>query len=357
MAFFRNDWRVAAAVFLPGSLGLLGCGSDDEASPGPPASTVGGQGGAMATGGQGGTSGSGGTAGTAGGGTGGSGGTGTGGTATGGSSGTAGTAGTGGSGGTAGSGGATGHQFSIVFDTSLEPTGWFNTPAVQTGLAAGAAYWARRIRDDFEEIPSGTPIQVRNLANVDDTYIEMVTTTPIDDLRIYVACSSVLDGLGVLARTRRVAVFPPTHGAQFQERLRSRWTGADQEPWVVGIAFGCQSNFFFDTTPDTADDIPRNQSDFITLVAHEVGHALGIGASQTYLALVSTAGTEFLGPKATALYGGPVPLEAGSGHLLSDLMFAGGPVLMDPTMTLGLRIGPTALEFAILSDIGYDVAP
>jgi len=244
-----------------------------------------------------------------------------------------------------------------VFDASLDTSGWFNTPAVQTGLAAGAAYWARRIRDDFEEIPIGTPIQVRNLANVDDTYIEMVTTTPIDDLRIYVACSSVLDSLGVLARTRRVAVFPPTHGAQFQERLRARWTGADQQPWVVGIAFGCQSNFFFDTTPDTADDIPRNQSDFITLVAHEVGHALGIGASQTYLALVSTAGTEFLGPKATALYGGPVPLEAGSGHMLSDLMFAGGPVLMDPTMTVGTRLGPTALDFAFLSDIGYDVAP
>ncbi len=343
--------------FLAGSLAVYGC-SDDAGSPGgeTPIQT-GGAGGGHEAGGQGGATGSGVTGGFAGamGGSISSGGNAVGGSSSGGVAGAA--SGGGGSGGMA-TGGASGHQFSIVFDSSLDATGWFDAPAVQNGLTAAASLWADRIRDDFEEIPVGTPILVRNLDQLDDTVVELVTTEPIDDLRVYVGCTDVLDSSTTLGTTRQALLFTDVHGADFQQRLKDRWFSGDEEPWVVGIAFACNANFFFDPTPETADDLPQDQPDFITLVAHELGHALGLGVSDAFLSQVSMAGTEFLGTNAVALFGGPVPLEAdNSGHLLSFLTFDGTPVLMEPNTLQGSRVGPGALEFAMLLDIGYEISP
>lgn len=248
------------------------------------------------------------------------------------------------------------HEFKIEFDYRFDTVDWF-TDDKRSGLAAAARLWADRIADDFEEIPAGVEIRIRNLEQVDDTYMDFPTDAPIDDVLVFVACSEVLDGIGVSGRTRRAAVFPGTLGAEFQNRLSERWSGVDQEPWAVGIAFACNEDFFFDPTPDTSDDVPAGSVDFITVAAHELGHALGIGPSQTFIALKSADETQFLGMSASDFYGGPVPLDPDAYHLSSDLMVDGEPVLMDISFARGRRTFPTELDFAVLEDLGYEVLP
>jgi hypothetical protein len=139
--------------------------------------------------------------------------------------------------------------------------------------------------------------------------------------------------------------------------LMDRWRGEDQEPWAVGITFGCARDFFFDPTPKTDDDVAsQGKLDFLNTAMHEMGHVLGFGSSNTYELLRSEDDSEFLGPIATGLYGGPVPLAPGGGHFQDDLLWDGDVVLMDPDSANGERTYPTALDLAVLEDIGYEIA-
>ena len=61
-------------------------------------------------------------------------------------------------------------------------------------------------------------------------------------------------------------------------------------------------------TPDTDDDLPAEQSDFMTTSQHELGHLLGIGNSAAWSSLL--VGNQFTGSHAVALCGGPVPVTA-----------------------------------------------
>lgn len=249
------------------------------------------------------------------------------------------------------------HEFSIEFDYRFDTVGWFDAAERRDALRAAARLWQDRIADDFLEIPAGTEIRIRNLEQVDDTFMTFAIDEPIDDLLVFVACSEVLDDLAVSGRTRRSAYFPANMGAGFQQSLQTRWAGSDQEPWAVGIAFACNAPFFFDATPDTDDDVPAGAVDFVTVASHELGHALGIGSSETYLALQSDDGSEFLGKEAMHVTAGPVPLDADGNHLSSSLRIDGAPVLMDVSTTVGRRTWPTRLEYAILEDIGYEILP
>jgi hypothetical protein len=249
--------------------------------------------------------------------------------------------------------------FSIVFDYRFDEQGWFGAAEKRRLLEEAARNWSQHVRDDFEEIPAGTEIRVRNLSRVDDTYMDFPIAEPIDDLLVFVACSDVLVDEGVAARTRRAALFPGAMGAEFQAELMDRWQGVDHEPWAVGIAYACTENtYFFDPTPESADDIPAGTTDFLTLTMHELGHALGLGSSQTFLALTNEEQSEFLGDAAVGVIGGPVPLAGGDGgtHLHRELRVDGLPVLMAPSWVASERYFPGRLELAILSDIGYDVA-
>jgi hypothetical protein len=86
---------------------------------------------------------------------------------------------------------------------------------------------------------------------------------------------------------------------------------------------------------------------------HEIGHALGFGSSAAFEALVQDGA--FVGPRAMELFGGPVPLSEDEAHFAADTSI-GGRV---PTMELGSRVGerklPTALDLAVLEDIGYEI--
>ncbi|HYH18980.1 MAG TPA: hypothetical protein VD995_10220 [Azospirillum sp.] len=133
--------------------------------------------------------------------------------------------------------------------------------------------------------------------------------------------------------------------------------------------------FWFDPTPQDPTPaytplVPADQYDFYDVVRHEMGHALGItsvrdlvygvpagGIMTTFDRWMSFIGAQptplpyFAGPSTLAVYGTPMPLVDGdythypSGTGLRDGLFSNA-------VELGTRGSFTALDFALLRDVG-----
>lgn len=147
---------------------------------------------------------------------------------------------------------------------------------------------------------------------------------------------------------------------------------------ILGATFG-QLSFNTDTDADGFADslavldsywhydhttaVGVGKSDLYSVALHEMMHALGFGASDTWSSLVS--GTTWLGTHAAALNGGSGAnlLDADGAHLRGGLMstnlYTGlaQEAALDPQLTTGTRKQLTAMDAAILEDLGYVVAP
>jgi Bacterial pre-peptidase C-terminal domain len=237
-------------------------------------------------------------------------------------------------------------SFRIQFDYRFDTQGWF-TPARRAALEAAARVWESIITDEFPDTPSGTPTPYVLNPETDEyagSGNVFVTDQAIDDVTIFVGART-LGGA-------TLAVGAPS-GNYTNE---SRYNGSTFQPWLGSISFDTTTNWFFDPTPDTANDIPLTQNDFLSTAVHEIGHILGFNRSaKAFNDLVQN--DSFVGANASALNGGnPIPLQPGSAHLRDGYEFGGsGETLMDPTSSSGGRQLPTALDAAILDDIGYTI--
>jgi hypothetical protein len=255
-----------------------------------------------------------------------------------------------GSGGLAGTGGGPStHHFSIKFDYRFDTANFF-TAEKRAALEAAGALWGNIIHDDFPKLPKGTGIRLKNPEDRDtDVWVNSIEED-VDDLIVFVGTTEAIPGLGRGGPSGTTQTDDPA----LATALAARRDGAVFEPWAGSISFKASSNFFFDQTPATADDIPDQASDFITTAAHELGHVLGFSSGCAAL-LNLTTGTTFIGPTAVAVYGGPVPLVTDLGHFQEAIKSDGTETLMDPAMAVGKRVIPTRLDRAVFIDIGYDI--
>ena len=80
--------------------------------------------------------------------------------------------------------------------------------------------------------------------------------------------------------------------------------------------------WFFDQTPDTADDVPMSDHyEIVTTMVHEFGHILGFARNRQapFVKSFGTKDERFCGPAAMKVNGGrPVPLEFDSSHIRGD---------------------------------------
>lgn len=256
-----------------------------------------------------------------------------------------------GSGGLSGSaGGASTHRFSIKFDYRFDTAGFF-TSDKRVALEAAGAVWSNLIHNDFPTLPKGTGIRLKNPENRDEDVWVNSIEEDIDDLIVFVGTSDAIPGLGRGGPSGTTQ----TDDTALAAALVIRRDGPKFEPWAGSISFKPSSNFFFDQTPATADDIPVEAFDFTTTAAHELGHVLGFNnGTKAFTDL--TSGSAFIGPTAQALYGGPVPLMSDLGHFQDHLQSDGGDVLMDPGISNGIRVLPSHLDRAVFIDIGYQIA-
>lgn len=270
----------------------------------------------------------------------------------------AGLAGLAGCGGTSGGGddgegqpdAAASHGLHIAFDYRFDDAGFFAAPERQATLEAAAATWSLRLGDDFAEIPAGTSVRTRDPEAPDAAATSFPIDAPIDDVLIFAGCSTIDGDGGVLAKSNSAAALNSVTDPALAAALRTRYEGANFEPWTGWISFDCSEPWFDDATPATADDLP-NQPDFLSTAAHEIGHVLGFGTAMAHVALVD--GTHFTGAQAAAAFGGPVPLIADGTHFTSGLASDGHEPLMDPSRGAGTRSLPTTLDVAAMLDLGY----
>jgi hypothetical protein len=233
--------------------------------------------------------------------------------------------------------------FNIQFDYRFDTQRWF-TPERKAVLESAAKFWEDIIQDDFDVVPAGTRLYVEN-PETEGVFEELNIETDIDDVMIFVG-SRLGDSLGQGGPS--ALYFPGSV-------LDDRFNGTDFEPWSGFISFQRDGNWFFDATPDTHDDLPSNQTDFLSVAIHEMGHVLGYGTSKAFDRWVS--GTSFLGPASTAENGGnPIPLEADQSHIQDGYEVQNsGELVFDPILKDGDRTLPTRLDVAALQDIGYVV--
>lgn len=247
--------------------------------------------------------------------------------------------------------------FKIQFDYRFDTNQWF-TPARRAILESAARIWETIIQDDFPAVPAGEGFSVFNPQPVFSTFDTYTFTTenlalgePIDDLVIFVSAGNIgMGALGGILGLGSPAV--PRPGSS----LTDRYTGDPFQPWAGSIFFNTAIDWFFDPTPNSADDLLTRQSDFLSTALHEIGHLLGfIGSVNAFSRL--TVNQAFTGRNAISLNGGnPIPLSEDGSHIqFSPIWNPVGKVLMETQQPRGGRQLPTRLDLAILDDLGYSI--
>ncbi len=119
--------------------------------------------------------------------------------------------------------------------------------------------------------------------------------------------------------------------------------------WGGSITFDNDANWYFGMS---ADGQGSDQQDFLSVAMHELGHVLGIGTAGSWDSQIS--GRFFTGKNSVAEYGGNVPLS-GSTHFHEGTEDDGSEAAMDPSILVGTRKLFTALDYAALADIGWEL--
>lgn len=243
-------------------------------------------------------------------------------------------------------------QLEIRVDYRFDTLGFFQDDARRRVMEEAAATWGRLLADDFEAVPAGTPLSVRDPEDPAQDAQTLALDEDIDDVVVFVG-AAVLDGYGGATARSFPSATLDVDDADLAATLAERYDGADFEPWTGWITFDVSERWFTDETLAGDGDLPADHTDLYTNALHEMGHVLGVGTAPAFRAL--TDGGAFTGASATAVYGGPVPLAADDVHFTNDVVVDGERVLMDLSDPLGERFVPTRLDLAVLEDLGYEL--
>ena len=239
-------------------------------------------------------------------------------------------------------------QISYAYDTS----GFFTrNPTAAATLQLAANDLAAQINTSLAAIaPSGTNTWTESFYNPATGQITTVNDPSIaaNTIVIYAGARA----LGSSQASQGAFGGYGISGTQaWIDTLQSRSPGWGSLLWGGSIVFDTSTNWYFGSS---ASGLTSNQEDFFTCATHEIAHVLGIGTSPVWFTHVSN--DAFTGSHAEAVYGGPVPLAWNNGEL-DDVTVKGTPPVMNLDLPMGVRTAPfTALDWALLEDVGWAVA-
>ncbi|AFZ44157.1 peptidase M10A and M12B matrixin and adamalysin [Halothece sp. PCC 7418] len=253
-------------------------------------------------------------------------------------------------------------SFNIEFDFRFDTNGFFDDPVRRDALESAGDIWESFIEDDFPDVPAGIEFTITNPENGSDSPL-IKLQDPIDDLLIFVGAQSPPFGMSGSAIARGGFTGGDASGDIFRARITNNFRGTGPvtnfEPWAGEMSFepsptfndGSDVEWFFDSTPETSDDIPNGSIDFITVALHEIGHVLGIGTAPIFEEI--GAGSLFDGVNSLSVNNGsPIPLTTDLSHVQEG--FFNNEVLMDPIAPFTRNL-PSQIDLALLSDIGYEI--
>ncbi|MBX9655283.1 peptidase M10A and M12B matrixin and adamalysin [bacterium] len=257
----------------------------------------------------------------------------------------------------------------VQIDYSYDSSGFFTNSAARHALETGIAHIASRLNDDLTAItPGPTPFGFSNHYNVAFTNPSTGTAVNIQDfavpdktLIVYVGARDLpgetlgiggaggwsLSGLPDFVESARLRGQGETQGA----------VAIDFAPWGGAITFDSLADWSFDTS---LADPGSGFNSFISVVEHEFGHLLGYGGADSWKNKIDNVNGNlfFHGSASVAEFGGLVPLfnqsHWGDG-IMSNVNGIVQEAVLDPTLTVGKRKEFSALDFAGLSDIGWEV--
>jgi len=202
-------------------------------------------------------------------------------------------------------------------------------------------------------------------------------TIAADEYRIYVGARSLSGNtLGVGGpggfgwSSTPSGGFSPSEIAQlnqttddFSDAVENREETSGFANWGGAVTFDSDAGTNWHYNHTTQPSPGSNDNDFFSVAVHEVGHALGLGTSDEWNALVSDP--FFFGSASQAEYGSPVPLacSGGCGHWAEGTMSTiygtatSQEAALDPTVTTEERKQLTTLDAAGLTDLGWSVVP
>jgi hypothetical protein len=278
----------------------------------------------------------------------------------------------------------------IKLDYTYDSTGFFNTgstngAAARATVEAAASYFSTILNDTFNSIQTPPPVNGIGGSqyvwtwtatfNNPSTGANVTLTNEIiaaNEYRIYVGARALGGSLGVggpggwgyssdsingnsytSAQISQIDATNATFGPNVEKRGEPngfvRWGGA--------LTFNNTVTWNLNHTVSPTS----GQNDLFSVAIHELGHAIGLGASNEWNSLRS--GGSFVGPSAFATFGGNVPLNSNLDHWQSGTMSTvygtttAQEAAMDPEITTGTRKRWTSLDAAALTDIGWEVGP
>lgn len=245
----------------------------------------------------------------------------------------------------------------IEFDYSYD-TGTFFTGAHRSVMDTVAAEFGGRLTDSLAAITVGGINQFQpevGLITGASSTLAPSQSVPEDTLRIFVGARPLAGSTLGIGGTGFSAGGTTAFLNGLANRGQALPQGSDYGPFGGAMVFDSGTSWYVDDDVSTVESF--SSFDFYSVVIHELGHVLGIGISAPWTN--QRDGLNFMGAAAMASYGGPVPLDD-EGHLLKsiDATFMGAlqePALT-PSITAGQRKYFTDLDWALLSDVGWQVA-
>src|SRR5688500_12993485 len=244
----------------------------------------------------------------------------------------------------------------IALDYTLDTSGFFASTTRRDAMKLAADTLANRVGDTLSAVvPSGTNTWSANFGHpaTGQTHTIQNPSIPADTIRIYVGARSFggssqlgLGGPGGWSASGTSDWLATVRGRG--ESGASATPKPDFAPAIASIAFSASAIWFFGAT---TGGLSTSQYDFFSVALHELGHVLGFGTAASWTAKVSN--NTFIGSKSVASYGGAVPMSGG--HWAEGTKSGGIETSLDPTLSLGKRKNFTALDYAGLDDIGWDV--
>ena len=248
----------------------------------------------------------------------------------------------------------------VDIDYTYDTQGFFNDAARREAIEDIAAEISSMLNDSFSAItPSGSNSWSPTFFHPSTGLLTSNTNNPAiaEDSYVLYAGGRDLDP-GNLGQGGRGGWNASGNQSWFQT-IRTRGESGvsndtDFANWGGSITFDSNgTNWYFG---ESEAGLGSNQYDFRSVALHEMLHALGFGNAGSYFANVS--GSTFTGSAAVAEYdfAGNVPLSPDGAHFAEGTADGGVEAALDPTISIGTRKMATALDWAVMTDIGWEVA-